>query len=164
MRAGRVALHCPTMSRAGSVLCPVIVGRDDLLELVDHLIDEAGQGRGHALFLSGQAGLGKTRLIRATGRKAVAAGLRYEGGGVAPQDREVPLASIREMANSMRENPDFGTLGPDLLAMDGVHDGDALGSRRLLVRGAADRILDAMDRPTFLVFDDLHWTDELSLE
>ena len=152
------------MSRVGSVLCPVIVGRDDLLELVDHLIDEAARGRGHALFLSGQAGLGKTRLIRATARKAVAAGLRVEGGGVAPQDREVPLASIREMANSMRENPDFGTLGPDLLAMDGVHDGDALGSRRLLVRGAADRILDAIDRPTFLIFDDLHWTDELSLE
>jgi DNA-binding CsgD family transcriptional regulator len=152
------------MSGVGSVLCPVIVGRDDLLELVDHLIDEAAHGRGHALFLAGQAGLGKTRLIRATARKAVAAGLRVEGGGVAPQDREVPLASIREMANSMRENPDFGTLGPDLLAMDGLHDGDALGSRRLLVRGAADRILDAIDRPTFLIFDDLHWADEMSLE
>jgi DNA-binding CsgD family transcriptional regulator len=76
----------------------------------------------------------------------------------------VPLASIREMANGMRENPAFGSLGPDLLAMDGVHKGDALGSRRLLVRGAADRILDAIDRPTMLVFDDLHWTDEMSLE
>ena len=152
------------MSRVGSVLCPVIVGRDDLLELVDSLIDEAAHGRGHALFLSGQAGLGKTRVIRAAGRKAVAAGFRYEGGGVAPQDSQVPLASIREMANSMRENPDFGTLGRDLLAMNGVHDGDALGSRRLLVRGAADRILDAIDRPTFLVFDDLHWADEMSLE
>jgi DNA-binding CsgD family transcriptional regulator len=152
------------MSRVGSVLCPVIVGRDELLELVDHLIAEAGHGRGHTLFLSGQAGLGKTRLIRATARKAEAAGVRVEGGSVAPQDREVPLASIREMANSMRENPDFGTLGPDLLAMDGSHGGDALGSRRLLVRGAADRILEAIDRPTMLVFDDLHWTDEMSLE
>ena len=152
------------MSRVGSVLCPVIVGRDDLLELLDGLVTEAAQGRGHTLFLSGQAGLGKTRLIRATVRKATAAGLRVEGGSVAPQDRDVPLASIREMANSMRENPDFGTLGPDLLAMDGAHDGDALGARRLLVRGAADRILDAIDRPTMLVFDDLHWTDELSLE
>ena len=152
------------MSRVASVLCPVIVGRDDLLELVDDLIREAAQGRGHTLFLSGQAGLGKTRLIRATARKAEAAGLRVEGGAVAPQDREVPLASIREMATSMRENPAFGTLGSDLLAMDGVHGGDALGSRRLLVRGAADRILGAIDRPTMLIFDDLHWADELSLE
>ena len=64
----------------------------------------------------------------------------------------------------MRENPAFGSLGPDLLAMDGSHPGDALGSRRLLVRATADRILDAIDRPTMLVFDDLHWTDEMSLE
>ncbi len=152
------------MSGVGSVLCPVIVGRDDLLELVDELIAEAVQGRGHTLFLSGPAGLGKTRLIRAAMRKAEAAGIRADGGSVAPQDREVPLASIREMANGMRENPAFGSLGPDLLAMDGAHDGDALGSRRLLVRGAADRILEAIDRPTMLIFDDLHWTDEMSLE
>jgi DNA-binding CsgD family transcriptional regulator len=152
------------MSRVGSVLCPVIVGRDDLLELTDDLIGEAAKGRGQALFLSGQAGLGKTRLIRAAIRKAVAAGLRVDGGSVAPQDRDVPLASIREMATGMRENASFGTLGPDLLAMDGSHDGDALGARRLLVRGVADRILDAIDRPTMLIFDDLHWTDELSLE
>ena len=152
------------MMRAGSVLCPVIVGRDDILELFDHHVAEAGQGRGHSLFLSGAAGLGKTRLIRATTRTAEAAGLRVEGGAVAPQDREVPLASIREMANSMRGNPAFGTLGRDLLAMDGSHGGDALGSRRLLVRGTADRILDAIDRPTMLVFDDLHWADEMSLE
>jgi DNA-binding CsgD family transcriptional regulator/tetratricopeptide (TPR) repeat protein len=152
------------MSRVGSVLCPVIVGRDDLLQLVDDLIAEAVQGRGHTLFLSGQAGLGKTRLIRAAVRKAEAAGVRVDGGSVAPQDREVPMASIREMATGMRENPAFGSLGPDLLAMDGAHNGDALGSRRLLVRGAADRILEAIDRPTMLIFDDLHWTDEMSLE
>ncbi len=152
------------MSRVGSVLCPVIVGRDDLLELIDDLIAEAVQGRGHTLFLSGQAGLGKTRLVRAAVRKAMAAGVRVDGGSVAPQDREVPLASIREMANGMRENAAFGSLGPDLLVMDGSHGGDALGSRRLLVRGAADRILEAIDRPTMLVFDDLHWTDEMSLE
>jgi len=62
------------MSRVPRVLCPIIVGRDDLLELVDHLITEAAQGRGRTLFLSGQAGLGKTRLIRATIRKAELAG------------------------------------------------------------------------------------------
>jgi hypothetical protein len=98
------------MKRAGSVLCPVMVGRDELLELVDHLISETAQRRGHVLFLSGQAGLGKTRLIRAAIRKAQAAGLRVDGGAVAPQDHQVPLASIREMANGMRGNVAFGTL------------------------------------------------------
>jgi DNA-binding CsgD family transcriptional regulator len=164
MHRAFAALHCVTMSRVGSVLCPVIVGRDDLLELVDHLISEAVQGRGHTLFLAGQAGLGKTRLIRATARKAEAAGLRVDGGSVAPQDLQVPLASIREMAVGMRGNAAFGSLSEDLLAIDGRHDGDSLGSRRLIVRSAADRILEAIDRPTMLVFDDLHWTDELSLE
>jgi hypothetical protein len=68
------------------------------------------------------------------------------------------------MATGMRGNAAFGSLSEDLLAIDGRHEGDALGARRLIVRAAADRILEAMDRPTMLVFDDLHWTDELSLE
>ena len=152
------------MSSVGLVLCPILVGRDELLELFDRLIAEAVSGRGSALFLSGQAGLGKTRLIRAADRKAEAAGLRADGGSVAPQDHQVPLASIREMAAGMRGSEEWGSLSEDLLAIDGRHDGDALGARRLIVRAAADRILDAIDRPTMLIFDDLHWTDEMSLE
>ncbi len=146
------------------MLCPILVGRDDVLTLIDGLIDEAARGRGNALMLSAPAGLGKTRLIRTTIRRAEAAGLRVDGGSVAPQDRQVPLASIREMAAGMRGNDEWGTLSTDLLAIDGRHDGDALGSRRLIVRSAADAILAAIDRPTMLIFDDLHWTDELSLE
>ena len=76
----------------------------------------------------------------------------------------MPLASIREMAAGMRGRRQWGSLSEDLLAIDGRHDGDALGARRLIVRAAADRILEAIDRPTMLIFDDLHWTDEMSLE
>jgi DNA-binding CsgD family transcriptional regulator len=152
------------MKRSGTIQCPVIVGRDDLLALLDRLVGETAQGHGHALFLSGQAGLGKTRLIRSTIRKAEGAGLRVDGGSVAPQDHQVPLASIRDFATGLRGDDSFGSLPDDLLAIDGRHDGDALGARRLIVRATADRILEAIDRPTLLIFDDLHWTDELSLE
>ncbi len=152
------------MSRLGPLLCPILVGRDELLALVDQVIGDGLAGRGRTLLLSGQAGLGKTRLIRAAVRKAEASGLRVDGGSVAPQDSQVPLASIREMATGMRDNADFGTLSEDLLAIDGRHDGDALGARRRIVRAAADRILQAIDRPTMLIFDDLHWADEMSLE
>jgi DNA-binding CsgD family transcriptional regulator len=152
------------MNSAGLVQCPILVGRDDLLELFDELIAEANGGRGSAVFLSGRAGLGKTRLIRAAARKAEAAGLRVDGGAVAPQDHQVPLASIREFATGLRGDERWGTLSEDLLAIDGHHDGDALGARRLIVRAAADRILEAVDRPSMLIFSDLHWTDEMSLE
>jgi DNA-binding CsgD family transcriptional regulator/tetratricopeptide (TPR) repeat protein len=152
------------MKSAGHVQCPVLVGRDELLELFDNLIAEATAGRGNAVFLSGRAGLGKTRLIRAAARKAEAAGLRVDGGAVAPQDHQVPLASIRELAVSVRGDANWGSLSEDLLAIDGRHEGDALGARRLIVRAAADRLLAEVDRPTMLIFSDLHWADEMSLE
>ncbi len=41
---------------------------------------------------------------------------------------------------------------------------DSLGSRRMLVHEIADRVIGAIDRPTLLVFEDLQWADELSLE
>ncbi|HEY7463657.1 MAG TPA: LuxR C-terminal-related transcriptional regulator [Candidatus Limnocylindria bacterium] len=152
------------MSSAGHVQCPILVGRDDLLEHFDKLIAEAKAGRGSAVFLSGRAGIGKTRLLRAAIRKAEAAGLRVDGGAVAPQDHQVPLASIRELATGLRGDDNWGSLSEDLLALDGRHDGDALGARRLIVRAAADRILEAIDRPSMLAFVDLHWADEMSLE
>ncbi|HEY8180533.1 MAG TPA: LuxR C-terminal-related transcriptional regulator, partial [Candidatus Limnocylindria bacterium] len=142
----------------------ILVGRDDLLELFDQLITETRSGHGNAVFLSGRAGLGKTRLIRAAARKAEAAGLRVDGGAVAPQDHQVPLASIREFATGLRGDDQWGTLSEDLLEIDGRHEGDALGARRLIVRAAADRILEAIDRPSMLIFSDLHWTDEMSVE
>src|SRR4051794_24879771 len=152
------------MTQRRSMLCPVILGRDDLLGQMDELIGEALQGRGHSLFLSGQAGLGKTRLLRATTRKAEVAGLRVDGGSVAPQDLQVPLAAIREMATGLRGNAAWGTLSEDLLAIQSRTAGDALGARRGIAPGVADRILEAIDRPTMPLFDDLHWADEMSLE
>ncbi|MGH2836995.1 MAG: ATP-binding protein, partial [Thermoleophilaceae bacterium] len=153
------------MNHVGTVLCPILVGRDDLLALADQLIADVALGRGHTLFLSGQAGLGKTRLLRAFYRKAEAAGVRVDGGAVAPQDHQVPLASIREFISGLRDDPNWdSSLIEDLRAIDGRHEGDALGARRLMVRSIADRILEAIDRPTLLSFTDLHWTDEVSLE
>ena len=92
------------MTASRSMLCPVILGRDDLLVQIDELIREASHGRGHALFLSGQAGLGKTRVFRAAIRKAMAEGLRADAGSVLPQDRQVPLASIHDLAVGLRGN------------------------------------------------------------
>src|SRR5439155_21580382 len=154
----------PTVSRIGSVLCPIIVGRDDLLELADRRLAEAGAGRGELLLLAGEAGVGKTRLLDGIRHKARARGFVDANGAVAPQDRVVPSALIMDLARTVRRNPAFGDLGKDLLAMRGDHDADALGSRRLFVLDVVDRIANAVDRPTLFNFEDLQWADEISLE
>jgi DNA-binding CsgD family transcriptional regulator len=152
------------MSQVRPLLSPILVGRDDLLELAERRIAEAAAGRGQLLLLAGEAGIGKTRMMGAILRRAGGAGFRISKGDLAPQDRQVPLASILDLARTMRRVPAFGTLGDDLLEIRGGQGGDNLGSRRLLVRDIADRITSTVETPTLLAFEDLQWADEISLE
>jgi DNA-binding CsgD family transcriptional regulator len=116
------------------------------------------------MLLAGEAGVGKTRLLDSIRRKARARGFVEANGAVAPQDRTVPTQLIMDFARSVRGNPAFGTLGGELLAMRANEDTDSLGSRRMFVLDAVDRIVAAVDRPMMLDFEDLQWADEISLE
>jgi DNA-binding CsgD family transcriptional regulator len=152
-----------TVSRLRPVMSPLLVGRDELLELADRRVDEASKGHGTVLFLVGEPGIGKSRLLGATLQKAKAAGFRIAKGDLSPNDALVPLASVLDLARTMR-TADFGDLGPELLQVRGGKGADSLGSRRILVREISNLILSAIDRPTALAFEDLQWADELGLE
>lgn len=151
------------MTQARPLQSPLLVGRDDLLALTERRIREAKAGRGGLLLLAGEAGIGKTRLLKAVIRQASLGGFRHSKGDIAPQDSLVPLASLYDMARSMTPES-FGDLGPDLLALRGGKGADTLASRRILVREIAERVVDAIDRPTVLAFEDIQWADELTLE
>jgi DNA-binding CsgD family transcriptional regulator len=161
---GAVVDSLATMRRPRPILSPLLVGRDDLLALAERRIAEAAGGHGGLILLAGEAGVGKTRLLRAISQRAREERFKLSEGALAPQDRQVPLASVGDLARSVRDNPEFGTLGADLLALR--HDGgaDNLGSRRVLILHVVDLIAAAIDRPTLLMFEDLQWADELSLE
>ena len=146
-----------------SLQSPLLVGRDELLALAERRIAEAKAGRSGLLLLAGEAGIGKSRLMRGAIRHATAEGFRYSKSDLAPQDQLVPLASLRDLARAM-EPSDFGTLGQRLIEMQGGKGGDSLASRRILVREIAELVIDAIDRPTLLAFEDLQWADELTLE
>ncbi len=158
-------LHFVTMHKAPhAVSCPLLIGRDDVLELVDRRLDDVSAGRGQFLLLAGQAGIGKTRLLGAIRRTAEARGYAAVGGAVAPQDRDVPAASILDLARTMARHPVLAELGHELLqlcdeTMEAEH-----GRRRRLVVGMVERIIDALPGPTMLAFEDLQWTDDVSLE
>ena len=151
------------MSQQRTVQSPLLVGRDDLLALAERRVADAKAGRSAVLMFAGEAGIGKSRLLAATLRQAVAQGFRYSKGDLSPQDSLVPLASLRDMARWM-EPDSFGTLGPQLLEMRGGKGEDSLASRRILVRDIAELIIDAIDKPTALAFEDVQWSDELTLE
>ena len=146
------------------VQSPLLVGRDDLLQLAERRIEEAAAGRGHLLILAGDAGVGKTRLLQSIERRADAAGFRIGQGDLSPHDREVPLASVLDLARTMARIDSFGTLGARILGLQRGKGADRLAHRQVLVHEVVDLILDEIDRPTLLAFDDLQWADELSLE
>ena len=158
-------LHCVAMDTTlGPVRCPLLIGRDDLLELADRRLDDVVAGRGQFLLVAGEAGIGKTRFLDAIDQKATERGFRAAWGFVAPQDQDVPAASILDLARSMLHQPFFAELGHDLLQLrDATLEADRV-SRRRLVMEVVDRILGAMSDPTILGFEDLQWTDDLSLE
>ena len=152
------------MRRPRPILSPLLVGRDDLLALAERRIGEAAEGHGGLVLLAGDAGVGKTRLLGAISKLAREARFKVTEGALAPQDRQVPLASVGDLARSLRDDPAFGTLGRDLLALRHDRGADNLGSRRVLILDVVDLIAAAIDRPTLLMFEDLQWADELSLE
>ena len=47
-----------------SVVCPILIGRENDLQLLDRLITQAGEKSGQIALISGEAGIGKSRLIR----------------------------------------------------------------------------------------------------
>jgi DNA-binding CsgD family transcriptional regulator/tetratricopeptide (TPR) repeat protein len=151
------------MQTARSLQSPLLVGRDDMLALGERRVGEAKAGRAGLLLLAGEAGIGKTRLLKAIVRQAILGGFRYSKSDIAPQDSLVPLASLFDLARAMDADA-FGDLGTELLALRGGKGNDSLASRRILVREIAEKIADAIDRPTVLAFEDLQWADELTLE
>jgi predicted ATPase len=52
------------------LVCPVLVGRDAWVDVLDRIVKDVQAGRGHALLISGAAGIGKSRLIVALGTRA----------------------------------------------------------------------------------------------
>ncbi len=152
------------MTRLGPLQSPILIGRDEVLELADARLADAAAGRGGFLLVAGEAGIGKSRLMSAIGRMAEGRGFRAAAGELAPQDRDVPAASLLDLARTMARLPAFGDLGRDLL---GLLDGAAIAERpqrRLVVFEAVDLIAGASDVPTMLWFDDLQWADDLSFE
>lgn len=149
------------MASSRTLQSPILVGRDAALVAFERALAEAGVGRGGAILVAGEAGIGKSRVLGALRRQATANGFRAAVGRLEPQDQLVPLAAIRDFARATAAG---SALLGDLAPRSAGSNADALASRRILVHEAADRIEATIHGPNLFAFEDLHWADELSLE
>jgi DNA-binding CsgD family transcriptional regulator len=155
------------VERIGPLVCPVIVGRDDLLELADRRLGEVAGGHGQLLFVAGEAGLGKTRLVGSIARQAASSGFAAVRAGTYPSDLQVTAAILVDLARSMGRTPGFEAAGAALaerLEDPRLAGGDAHRRRRLLVLDVADILAGLGVGPVLIVLEDLHWSDDLTLE
>ena len=152
------------MDALGPLISPLLVGRDDLVELAARRLDEAAAGRGQFLLVAGEAGIGKSRFVGAVWDLALERRFRVVGGYVAPQDQDVPAASVLDLARSAQREPAFGSLGNDLLDRREAAVVAEHARRRMLVVDIVECLRGTLDRPTALVFEDLQWADDLSLD
>jgi DNA-binding CsgD family transcriptional regulator/tetratricopeptide (TPR) repeat protein len=153
----------------GVVQSPVLVGRDAYLALAGRRLADAAAGAGQLLFVAGEAGIGKTRLLAAISRQAGAQGFAVVRAAAFPGDRQSLAGLLLDLASDLlpAREPVLSDLGRSLTSRlrEVARAGDAHHRRRLLVQDVADLVTSAdPGTPLLIVLEDLHWADELSLD
>jgi len=125
----------------------LVLERDEQLQALQHAMQAAATGRGCLILLGGEAGVGKTTLLR---RFAATLEVAQVVTGVCdPLPTPYPLGPLLDMA------PGLGLPLQQLLT--------APGSSREVFAAVHARLL-APDAPLLLVFEDVHWADQATLE
>ena len=78
------------------VLCPVMVGRQAELGALDDALAAALAGVGRMVFVTGEPGIGKSRLARALAGRARAAGATVISGRAVPSGSSTPYRPLTE--------------------------------------------------------------------
>ena len=159
------------------VLCPIVVGRDTELATLVELVGAAAAVRGRLVCLVGEAGVGKSRLVRELTAHARERGTVVLSGRAVPGASPLPFRPLteallvagraggppeaRELAGFggqlARLVPDWGAAAPGGADESPVLVGEAV-LRLLRVLGGTGRRAGCL-----LVLEDLHWSDAETL-
>jgi class 3 adenylate cyclase len=143
----------PFLTRGAVDLGPMF-GREVELALLRNAWEQAKSGRGGTVLLTGEAGIGKSRLVQALTGDVAADNPALQVFQCSPLHRENPLwpvvRAFPAMA-SMIERPAGGS--------------DRRGSRHDIAQTTAGELLRFARRgPTLLVFEDAQWADRATTD
>src|SRR6266487_4950433 len=159
------------------VICPVLIGRPSELAALQALIAQIGNAPGQIVLISGEAGIGKSRLVAEAKMYAQEQHFLLLQGNCFPTDRSFPYAPLLDLLRSFflasstatvealvrpyaRELapllPDIIHLFPDLTVLPPLPSLDPEQEKRRLFAALAHFFLSqAAERPLLLVVEDL---------
>ena len=173
-----------------SIVCPILIGRGSHLDTLVQFIEQAYKGYGQTVLISGEAGIGKSRLVAEAIRQArpshsqtpSPAALILEGRCFEP-DRSLPYAPFLDVLRSFLAShspqdlaallgptaADLVKLLPELAAfVPEFTPGSTLDpeqeKRRLFQALLHFFTRLAVLQPLIVVIEDIHWSDDTSLE
>jgi DNA-binding NarL/FixJ family response regulator len=141
----------------------LIIGREGELAAIDGLLDGLLAAQPGVLLFSGEAGIGKSRLLVELTRRARERGIRVADGQCLDEIGMPPYVPWVGALGSLRDVAAIDSVGQSLI---GGADDTAAGSahRRLWVFDSLVRALInlALETPLLVVIDDLQWSDPSS--
>ena len=157
----------------GEVLCPVLVGRRAEIQALESALAGALAGQGGCAVITGEAGIGKSRLMRELARMAAGRQVPVVMGRAVPASASAPYRPVTEALLQLlrrRPLPDDPSLAPWLPHLTALLPGAVAGgpAARLgrgvdsqAVRGEAVlRLLRRLGPDGLVVaMEDLHWAD-----
>jgi AAA ATPase domain len=153
------------------VRCPVVVGRGEELAALTGIFSRAAGGRGACAVVTGEAGVGKTRLVTDAVGRARERGQAVLAGRSTPTDQFSPLRPLGEaLLDGLRDRrpPDDPALAPYLPALGTLVPHWAAGPvfpaappPPVVLAEAMLRVLRWLSagRGAILVLEDMHWAD-----
>ena len=168
-----------------SVICPVLIGRTAITEALDRLVEQVVEKTDapRIALLSGEAGVGKSRMVAEMKARAVQHGWSHFQGNCYETDRTLPYAPLLDMLRAFcaTSSIDEVTAAFELAAPDLIHLLPELRSffpdlepappiepdpeKRRIFRALAQYFMRLIkEQPHLIVIEDLHWSDDTSLE